>query len=180
MKLINRSMLFGLLLVSLLIVGCASDAKKEAEVEEQIAVVSEQSQDAETYGVQDDKGLRSSPLDDPSNPLSRRVIYFDYDSSEVREQDYEILRVHAEYLTTNPHIGMVLEGHADERGSREYNIALGERRARAVERILLLQGPSDNQLQFVSYGEEKPVSLGHGEEFWSQNRRVELIYQQGF
>jgi peptidoglycan-associated lipoprotein len=117
------------------------------------------------------------PWEDPSNPLSRRVIYFEYDSSEVRAEDREVLATHASYLSTNTGINATLEGHADERGSREYNIALGERRAEAVRSLMEVQGVSGGQLRSVSYGEEKPAVPGSDESALQQNRRVEIVYQ---
>lgn len=115
-------------------------------------------------------------IDDPRSPISQRVIYFEFDSSEVRQADHDTLAHHAKYISQNPGVVVTLEGHGDERGSREYNIGLGERRAQAVRQILELSGVGGNQLSTVSYGEEKPAVDGHDESAWSQNRRVELIY----
>ncbi len=117
-----------------------------------------------------------SPLDDPASPLSQRVFYFDYDSSELSQSDRAAIDAHARFLLENPQVSVVVEGHADERGSREYNLALGERRAQAVERMLTLQGVSSLQLQVISFGEERPVAMGHDDEAWRVNRRVELLY----
>jgi peptidoglycan-associated lipoprotein len=116
-------------------------------------------------------------LDDPNSPLSKRIFYFAYDSSDLSDIDRDILAAHARFLANNPTRSVVIEGHADERGSREYNLALGERRARAIEQVMTLQGAQKPQLQAVSFGEERPVAMGHDDESWSQNRRVELIYQ---
>ena len=115
-------------------------------------------------------------LDDPSSPLAHRVIYFAFDSSEVVPRDRELLAAHAAYLAANPDVRVSVEGHTDERGSREYNVALGEPRARAVKRILEFQGASPSQITVVSYGEEKPAAEGHDESAWALNRRVELVY----
>jgi len=115
-------------------------------------------------------------LDDPSSPLYKRVIYFMYDSSEVMPEYISVINAHANYLASNPGKTVVLEGHADERGSPEYNIALGEQRAKSVAKLMKLQGASDGQLQTVSFGEEKPAVPGHDESAWQQNRRVELAY----
>ncbi len=115
-------------------------------------------------------------LDSPSGPLSKRVIYFAYDSDDVLPESQAVLMAHAEYLATHPAQTAILDGHADERGSSEYNIALGERRAKSVERTMRLQGAADGQLQIVSYGEEKPSAYGHDEGSWQQNRRVEIVY----
>lgn len=104
------------------------------------------------------------------------VIYFDFDSSEVRAEDADTVRRHAMMLVDNPNASVRLEGHADERGSREYNIGLGERRSQAVRRMLLIQGASAGQIQTVSFGEERPVAFGSDEDAYAQNRRVEFKY----
>lgn len=101
------------------------------------------------------------------------TFYFDYDSSDLKPEAMRALDVHAKDLQSSGQ-RVVLEGHTDERGTREYNMALGERRAKAVQRYLVLQGVSPAQLELVSYGEERPVATGSGEEAWAQNRRVEL------
>lgn len=115
-------------------------------------------------------------LNDPSSPLSKRVIYFRYDSYEVLPEYQTVLKAHAGYLASHGGRSVVLEGHADERGSPEYNIALGEQRAKAVFRMMQLQGVGAGQLQIVSFGEEKPATSGHDEPSWQQNRRVEISY----
>lgn len=114
--------------------------------------------------------------DEAAAALETRVIYFDFDSSVIKSEFQNVLAAHAEYIAGHPDITVVLEGHADERGSREYNIALGERRAKAVQQVLTLQGVAQKQLQVISFGEERPVALGHDESAWSLNRRVELLY----
>ena len=120
--------------------------------------------------------LEVSSLNDPNSPLSQRVLYFELDSSQVKNEDRNIISVHAEFLATHPEITIVLEGHADERGSREYNIALGEKRAKAVKQLMTLQGVAESQLQVISFGEERPVALGHDASAWNLNRRVEILY----
>ena len=117
-----------------------------------------------------------NPLDDPNNLLSQRVVYFNYDSSEVRDEDLSVVEAHARYLINTPSAGILLEGHADERGSREYNVALGERRALAVTEIMQLLGVPASQIRTVSYGEERPAVEGSNETSWQRNRRVELVY----
>ncbi len=104
------------------------------------------------------------------------VIYFEFDSSEVRAQDQDIVAGHATMLNSNPNLRVRLEGHADERGSREYNIGLGERRSQAVRQMLMIQGVSASQIATVSFGEERPVAFGSSESDYSQNRRVEFVY----
>jgi len=115
-------------------------------------------------------------LNDPSSVLSRRVIYFAYDQSTIEPEYFEILDAHSELLASNPNLTIRLEGHADERGSREYNVALSERRAQAVKQFMDLKGVGSKQSQTVAYGEELPVDPGHNEAAWSKNRRVEIKY----
>lgn len=117
-----------------------------------------------------------SELDDPSSPLSQRSIYFDYDSAEIRSEYRPVIEAHAQYLSENPDTTVTLEGNTDERGSREYNLALGERRAESVKRQMVLLGASAGQIKVVSYGEERPVSTCHEEECWRLNRRVDIVY----
>lgn len=109
--------------------------------------------------------------------LSKKVVYFDFDSSTVHDEDRAIIQAHADYLSRHPGVKVTLEGHADERGSREYNIGLGERRAKAVEQMMELMGVSSSQISIVSYGEERPAALGHDESAWHLNRRVEIVYE---
>ncbi|MGH8497968.1 MAG: peptidoglycan-associated lipoprotein Pal [Methylococcales bacterium] len=123
-----------------------------------------------------DSEYSGNPLDDPQSPLSRRIIYFLYDSADIKPEFIPVIEAHARYLARHPEIQVTLEGHADERGSREYNIALGEQRANSVSRKLGVQGVDSSQVGLVSYGEEKPVSFGHDETAWEINRRVEIRY----
>lgn len=105
-----------------------------------------------------------------------RVIYFDFDVSDVRQDQRQVLDINAGYLAKNQQVKVRLEGHADERGSREYNLALGERRAQAVKRYFTMMGVQEIQINTLSYGEEKPALEGHDESAWKLNRRVEVIY----
>jgi peptidoglycan-associated lipoprotein len=113
----------------------------------------------------------------PAGLMDQLVVYFDFDSSDIRADFNSMLAAHGQYLAANTGVQLRLEGHADERGSREYNIGLGERRAQAVRRILMLQGAMADQLTTVSYGEERPAVFGSDEESYTQNRRVELVYR---
>ncbi len=116
------------------------------------------------------------PLSDPDSPLSVRTIYFEYDSITINSEGQSALNAHAEYLSLNPNQTLVLEGHTDERGTREYNLSLGERRAKAVADFLTASGVQGQQLEVRSYGEENPVALDHSESAWQLNRRVEILY----
>ncbi len=108
--------------------------------------------------------------------LDSKTIYFDFDSSQIKSDYNAILAAHAKYLSSNPSVRVRLEGNTDERGTREYNIGLGERRAQVVRQALMLQGVADAQITTVSYGEERPAVTGHAEAAWSKNRRVEIVY----
>ncbi len=125
-------------------------------------------------GLEGEGGLSMSTLDEVI-AKSGNVVYFDYNSAEIRDESIPLIMAAAELLTANPSAQLRLEGHADERGTREYNLALGEQRAQTVRDLIMLQGVSGNQLDIVSYGEEKPAVLGSGEESWQKNRRVEII-----
>lgn len=121
-------------------------------------------------------GGAGSALGGPGASQENRIVYFEYDRFDVKPEYEAVLQAHGRYLSGNPGARVRLEGHADERGSREYNIGLGEKRAQAVKQVLLLQGASADQLATVSYGEERPAVVGSDDEAWSLNRRVELVY----
>ena len=133
-------------------VACTSTSENQTDETQQ------DSQTDSRSGAQDQTTIQSDPFTDPSNPLSTTTIYFDFDRSEVKAADREVVMAHARYLADNADVKIVLEGHADERGTREYNIALGERRAKAVSQLMLLQGVSQSQIDIVSFGEERPVA----------------------
>ena len=107
----------------------------------------------------------------------QRIIHFDYDSYAIKAEEQPLIEAHARFLRANPQRRVALEGHTDERGGREYNLALGQRRAEAVRRALGLLGVADNQMEAVSFGKEKPAAPGSDESAWSQNRRVEISYR---
>jgi peptidoglycan-associated lipoprotein len=109
--------------------------------------------------------------------LTTNIIYFDYDETSIRSESMSVVDTFATYLSANPAARVRLEGHADERGTREYNVGLGERRAIAVQSALQAKGVSPEQLSLLSYGEERPAAAGHDESAWAQNRRVQLIRQ---
>jgi peptidoglycan-associated lipoprotein len=117
-------------------------------------------------------------MGDATGPLARKVIYFDFDKSEIKPEFADLVAAHARNLTSHPNAKMKLEGNTDERGTREYNIGLGERRAQAVRRALMLQGVAESQLTTVSFGAERPAADGDDEAAWAQNRRVEMVYGQ--
>ncbi len=132
--------------------------------------------DTDGYGTDGLGGGEEITYDDPSAGELSSIIYFDFDSSEVRAMDTETIARHAVQISGNMRTSVRLEGHADERGSREYNIGLGERRAQAVRRLMLLQGVAAGQISTVSFGEERPAADGSNESAYAQNRRVEITY----
>ena len=133
--------------------------------------------DGTTTAIVDESMMSAAELLEQSEgALSNRTIYFEFDSAKLTSESIAILETHGSFIAGNGEVTVRLEGHADERGSREYNIALGDRRAQSVRRVLLFQGASTDQLETVSYGEEQPAMSGHTEEAWAKNRRVELIY----
>lgn len=116
------------------------------------------------------------PWEDPSSPLYQRTIYFDYDSAEIKPEYIALMRNHAAYLGTNTGTRVTLEGHTDEQGTREYNLALGDQRAESVRRFMIAEGVIPQQMATLSYGEERPADPGRTESAWARNRRVIIQY----
>ena len=192
-NLVKPWMMAGLLAV--FVASCAS-TQEEFIVEEDGAPVDGQAQTgsiddgsssgADATGLTDGDSGDGTAMGAPMNALetleqtdgtmSVRIVYFEFDSAKLTSESIEILETHGNFIAANGEVTVRLEGHADERGSREYNIALGDRRAQSVRRVLLFQGASTDQVETVSYGEEQPAVTDHTEEAWSLNRRVELIY----
>ncbi|MBE0613366.1 MAG: peptidoglycan-associated lipoprotein Pal [Burkholderiales bacterium] len=121
-------------------------------------------------------GQQANPLKDPGSILSKRSIFYDYDKYDVKDEYKPLLQAHARYLAQNPGAKMLVQGNADERGSREYNIALGQKRADGVKKILQLMGVKESQVESVSLGEEKPRCAEATEECYSKNRRSDMLY----
>ena len=169
--------------------GCASPkVVQPAPVEDRTAPVTTPSTAATpaTSGVEvlaaPDKGNFAGeelidPLKNATGLLAKKTIYFELDSSEIKDEGRAIVEAHAANLIKNPKLTVTLEGHADERGSREYNLALGENRAKAVRQLMQLKGVPAQQIDVVSFGEERPADMGHGDDAWAKNRRVELIHK---
>lgn len=181
MKLIHAFAL-PLLATALITTGCAS--RKPAT--ENPVVRNNPADNIDTRGLSEDAELNAKNLKGASSVgvteenkafLAKRVVYFDYDSSELSNADYQTLQAHAQFLMANANSRVALTGHTDERGTREYNMALGERRAKAVQSYLVTRGVNPGQLEAVSYGKEMPINPGHNEEAWKENRRVEINYE---
>ena len=124
-----------------------------------------------------EKEVKVNPLKDPNNILSKRSLYFDFDKDEVKAEFRPLVEAHAKYINANPNAKMILQGNADDRGTREYNLALGQRRSASVKKTLNLLNASDKQIETVSFGEEKPRCSEQTESCWSQNRRVDIVYE---
>ncbi|MBL4851297.1 MAG: peptidoglycan-associated lipoprotein Pal [Gammaproteobacteria bacterium] len=131
---------------------------------------------SETSGIGSEGAASLAALEDPDSPLAERIIYFAVDSNVIGNEYTAMIEAHARFLAENPDVNAILEGHTDESGTREYNLALGERRAKSVRDFLLLQGASSSQIETISYGEERPAQFGQDGTSWDQNRRVEILY----
>jgi peptidoglycan-associated lipoprotein len=118
----------------------------------------------------------AAALKDPNSILSKRSIFYDFDKFDVKDEYKALVEAHARYLRENPAAKMLIQGNTDERGSREYNVALGQRRSDGVRRMLMLLGAREDQIEAVSLGEEKPRAPGSDEAAWSQNRRSDMLY----
>jgi peptidoglycan-associated lipoprotein len=133
---------------------------------------------ASTTGSGGSTGITLTPLEQERQRLLQTlVIYFDFDQAEIKPEFTAVVQAHGQRLASSANLQVRLEGHTDERGSREYNIGLGERRAQSVRRALMLNGANASQITTVSYGEERPAATGSDEESWRLNRRVELVYR---
>jgi len=120
--------------------------------------------------------ITANPLTDPKNILSKRSVYFDFDSNAVKDEYRGVVTAHAKYMTEKRDSKIKIEGNCDERGSREYNLALGQRRAEAMKKVMTVLGVQEARIETVSFGEEKPASQGHDEAAWAQNRRGDIRY----
>lgn len=184
-----QSKVFALMLSFGLVAGCSSTGgtPEEGEYGSDVAAV-DQEGGSTVYGGDDQGGISSSTMTDEERMAAREqaeqqalrditVFYFDFDTAEIKQEARDVLVAHARFLADNPGQNVRIEGHADERGTKEYNLALGERRANAVQRFLIVNGASRGQIETVSYGEEKPAVMGSSESAWAQNRRVELVFE---
>jgi peptidoglycan-associated lipoprotein len=173
---VKRKLLVVLLASMALATGCASKPTKDEAPASTAGAGDSSAQTGGVATVDADRGVGQGALGPDSALGAQRVIYFDFDSSDIRSEYVDVIAAHGRFLAGNATVRVRLEGHTDERGSREYNIGLAERRAQTVKRALALQGVQDAQIATVSYGEERPAAAGSDENAWSKNRRVEIIY----
>jgi peptidoglycan-associated lipoprotein len=173
-------------LVAATLAGCSSTPSTEAPVDDRSGAgtsAGSQAGGAQTGGA-GGGGVSGSalgsgsanPLRDPNNILSKRSVFFDYDSFVVKDEYRPLVEAHARYLQQNRNARTTVQGNTDERGSREYNIALGQKRADSVKRMMTLLGASESQIETVSFGKEKPRNPGHDEAAWAENRRDDILY----
>ena len=164
-----------LALFTIAFVGCGGNKVKEEETQgDQVTTPVQQ----EAVTAEPLVGEDVAPVEEAKDLVSERKIYFDFDKSEIKEEFRAIIEAHAKYLVDNPAASVAIEGHCDERGTREYNMALGERRAFSVLQMLTLLGVSKSQVRTVSFGEERPDVDGHDESAWKWNRRAVFIYSE--
>lgn len=164
------------LLVSML-AACASD--KPAEVASTPTTTEASATEAAPVATAATAAapVATDALDDANSILAKRSAFFDFDKSVVKDADKPAVQAHGQYLAEHADRNVVVEGHADERGSSEYNLALGNRRAESVKKMLVVSGAKSDQVSTASFGEEKPRATGHNEAAWSQNRRADIVYK---
>jgi peptidoglycan-associated lipoprotein len=170
------------LTIAVLAAGCASKEKQpDAAVTDRSAGTTPPSasttpQASSSTTPRSTQDVAGNPLRDPNNILSKRSVYFDFDSNAVKDEYRNLVQSHARYMNDKRDSRIRIEGNCDERGSREYNLALGQRRAEAVKKVMTVLGVQDNRIETVSFGEEKPAAQGHDEQAWAQNRRADIRY----
>jgi peptidoglycan-associated lipoprotein len=152
--------------------GCAAQDVKDTGAVKQVAPAAQQAAAVPA----DQKTGQVDPLKDPNNILSRRSIYYDFDKSDVKAEYKPMIEAHAMYVTGHKGVKITLQGNTDERGSREHNIALGNRRADNVRKMMNVLGVPDSQIETVSFGEEKPRASCNDESCWKENRRADIVY----
>jgi peptidoglycan-associated lipoprotein len=170
-----KKIAISVILLSLL-AACASEKPKASVVESKPAASADASKGAASASDSTAGAMAVDPLNDPNGILAKRSVYYPFDVYVVQKADEAIVQAHAKYLGEHANRKVRLEGNCDERGSEEYNLALGQRRADGVKKLLLVGGAKESQIETVSYGEEKPKATGHDEASWSQNRRTDLNY----
>jgi len=176
-----KKILIGVL-AALALAACSTTPKQEAAAPVDERTPGATAPGAATSGAQTgsvagaNQGARN-PLKDPGSILSKRSVYFDFDAYAIKDDYKSLLEAHGKYLQANRGAHLTVEGNTDERGSREYNIALGQRRADAAKRMMMLSGATEAQIDTVSFGKEKPKNPGHDESAWAENRRDDIGYR---
>jgi peptidoglycan-associated lipoprotein len=177
-KQLNQFTKVSLMVISLFVLAACSSTSDTDDMEgESTAMGDSSASAAATTSAAGSGGQLTQEEIRQENALRQTVFYFDFDIAEFKAADRETLTYHARNLATNSSMGIRLEGHADERGTREYNLALGERRANSILNYLIVNGASRSQIEVVSYGEERPTASGQSDQVYSRNRRVEVVVQ---
>jgi peptidoglycan-associated lipoprotein len=167
------------LMVAAVAAACASKEKApEPSVDDRSSAVppTTAGTGSQTRPTQPTQPMARNELTDPNSPLSKRSVFFDFDSNAVKDEYRGLVTAHSRYLADKRDSRIRIEGNCDERGSREYNLALGQRRAESVKKVMTVLGVSDGRIETTSYGEEKPMAPGHDESAWAQNRRADIKY----
>jgi peptidoglycan-associated lipoprotein len=170
-----KNILLGSLLIVALAACSSTSLKQKAPVSESGATTGGQ-RPGQSSATTPTTPLGINPLKDANNILSKRSVYFEFDSALVKDEFKPLVQAHARYLVEHPSTRLTVQGHTDERGSAEYNLALGQRRSDGVKQAMNVLGASDRQIDTVSFGKEKPKALGHDEDAWAQNRRADIVY----
>ncbi|WP_294945794.1 peptidoglycan-associated lipoprotein Pal [Sulfurivirga sp.] len=171
--------LFAAGFVALALSGCSSTPKEETKKQpERVQTTEQTSQPAET-GTAAEQGLSAEALQQKIAELRKERVHFDFDKSAIKPEFFDVIKKQADFMAENPDVKVTIAGYCDERGSLEYNLALGERRANAVYNALVAQGISPERIQTVSYGESYPLDPAHNEAAWSKNRRATFVYGVG-
>jgi peptidoglycan-associated lipoprotein len=164
------------LLLAAMLSACAASQTKEAPKAAAPAASLPVIEAVEVTAPAAETSVAGNPLTDPANILSKRAVYFDFDKFEIKPEYSEMAAAHANYLVMHPETTIRIEGNADDRGSREYNLSLGQKRAVAVKKAINVLGVPDKQIETISFGEEKPKATGENEASWSENRRADIVY----
>jgi peptidoglycan-associated lipoprotein len=173
-----KKVLLSLALASLLAACSSQEVKKDVPVADRTEGTQQPAPTGTTSTTTPTQtpAIAANPLKDPANILSKRSVYFDFDSNVVKDEFRPVVQAHAKYMVDKKDTKIRIEGHGDERGSREYNLALGQRRAEAVKKTMTVLGVGESRIETVSFGEEKPANAGHEEAAWAQNRRADIKY----
>jgi len=176
-----KRIMLSLALASLLAACGSQEVKKDVPVADRTTGTQQPAQPAQTGTTSSttptqQPAIAANPLKDPANILSKRSVYFDFDSNAVKDEFRPVVQAHSRYMVDKKDSKIRIEGNCDERGSREYNLALGQRRAESVKKTMTVLGVAESRIETVSFGEEKPVNTGHDEAAWAQNRRADIKY----
>lgn len=158
--------------------GCSSTPKQEQKAEPKIEAKQTQTASAETAAA-DDQAVKMEALQQKIAELRKQRVHFDFDKSNIKPEYFDIIKAHARFMNDNPEVKVTIAGYCDERGTVEYNLALGERRANAAYNALVAAGVAPDRIQTVSYGESYPLDPRHNEEAWAKNRRATFVYGIG-